>query len=248
MGTVLLFLIALLISIVYEIPATISRYLRGDARSRLIGWVVERSLEHLVAAVKVYMHIRLEYDKSFERLPERFIVIANHQSLLDIPVLMDYFRGRRTLLFVAKSELGMGIPLISSVLRIQGHALVERKGGTIRTMHVLGRFARVCRRNGSCPALFPEGTRSSDGRLKRFHTAGLRRLLEVAPVPVVVVAMDGGAEISSLRRVLMSGRGKRYRVKALAVVNAANDRKATGELLEHARNLIQAQLDLWHGF
>ena len=247
MGTVLVFLIALVVSLAYEIPASISRYLRGSHRSRLIAWVADRSLGHLVAAVKEYMRIRLEYDRSFGPLPERFIVVANHQSLLDIPVLMDYFRKQRTLLFVAKSELGMGIPLISSVLRVQGHALVERKGGTVRTMHSLGRLARICDRNGFCPALFPEGTRSRDGRLGAFHSAGLRRLLEISPVPVLVVAMDGGSAMSSLRKVLTAGRGRRYRVKALALLAATDDRKSCSELLHTASELVLAQLGQWRG-
>jgi 1-acyl-sn-glycerol-3-phosphate acyltransferase len=58
-------------------------------------------------------------------MPDRCIVVSNHQSLLDIPILMHYFEPDRRLLFVAKKELGNGIPLISSVLRVGGHALID---------------------------------------------------------------------------------------------------------------------------
>jgi 1-acyl-sn-glycerol-3-phosphate acyltransferase len=246
MGTVLVFAIALVVCLFYELPAYLARFFPLRGRLRLVGWVAAKSLAHFVASAKAYMGIRLAYERDAAlELPERFIVVANHQSLLDIPLLLHYFSGRRSLLFVAKKELGMGIPLISSVLRIQGHALVDRRGHPAASMRSLSHFARYAARNGFCPAVFPEGTRSKDGSLGKFHSAGLRRIAEYAPQPLLVVALDGGHTIATLTKLFRSGFRTRYRVKALALLEPAQDKKDSLERLEHARSLIGAQLDAW---
>ncbi len=246
MGTVLIFAIALAICLYYEIPAYISRFLPLKRRLRLLGWVAARSLGHFLAAAKAYVGIRLayEYDRGLA-LPARCIVVANHQSLLDIPILLHYFTGARSLLFVAKKELGMGIPLISSVLRIQGHALVDRRGHPAASMRSLARFAQYAARNGFSPAIFPEGTRSKDGSVGKFHSAGLRRINEYEPLPLLVVAIDGGHRIGTLRKLFRSGFRTLYRVKALALLDAATEKKDSLERLEEARSLIADQLMAW---
>ncbi|HPE36912.1 MAG TPA: lysophospholipid acyltransferase family protein [Spirochaetales bacterium] len=245
MGTVLLLMIVLVVSVFMEIPCYAARFLPKKARKTLVDTVARASLARFVAAAKAYMGMKLIYERGVPRLPPRFIVVANHQSLLDIPILMDFFRGSRTLLFVAKRELGTGIPLISSVLRLQGHALVPRSRGAASAMKALGRMARKADVNGYCPAIFPEGTRSRDGRLGVFHTAGLKRLLEAAPVPILVVAMAGGMGLSTLRHVVSSTEPKRYRVKTLAVFDPPGSRQETEDALVKAKSLIQDQLDRW---
>lgn len=246
MGTALVFAIALVICLFYEIPAYLARFFPLKARLRLVAWVAARSLGHFLAAAKTYVGLRLayEYDRGL-KLPKRFIVVANHQSLLDIPILLHYFLGARSLLFVAKKELGMGIPLISSVLRIQGHALVDRRGRPAASMRSLAHYANYAARNGFCPAVFPEGTRSKDGSVGTFHSAGIRRIAGYEPLPLLVVALDGGYAIGTLRKLFRSGFRTLYRVKALALLEPAAAKKDSLERLEKARSLIAAQLGAW---
>jgi 1-acyl-sn-glycerol-3-phosphate acyltransferase len=126
-----------------------------------------------------------------EALPERFMVVSNHQSLLDIVVIMRTLPPWAKARFVAKRELGYGIPLISLILRVSGHSLVRRKGDALEAMRKVTRMAKRCRREGTIPVIFPEGTRSRTGALGRFHSAGYRKILEVEPIPILVAAMEG---------------------------------------------------------
>ena len=183
-------------------------------------------------------------------LPRRFILVTNHQSLADILMLVAAF-PRHPLKFVAKRSLQRGIPTLSKCLRYGEHAIIDRRGAQQRTRRALHRLARLDRqpRAGSpfppCSlALFPEGTRSRDGTVGRFHRAGLRILAEQAQLPIVVAALDGGSAISRLHA-LGNLTGVHYRVKVLQVHPPAPDRRAVAEVLAQAREAISDQVTAW---
>ncbi len=195
----------------------------------------------------VFAHYRGWKPRLINRLdgeiPERFILVANHQSLFDIPVVWDLLPARCRMRFVAKRELGMGIPLVSSLLRRQGHALVNRKGDMFQTMKSLERFARRSKAEGFCPVLFPEGTRSRNGQLGPFHTAGFRRLIEIDPLPVLVAAIEGGSWVSSVRDLLKNLGRHTYTVRLVAVLPTPQGKKEILATLAKSRELVAAALE-----
>ena len=65
------------------------------------------------------------YDDNMDKLPEQFMIITNHQSLLDIPCFMNVFQNRE-LRFVAKDALGNSVPLVSKMLKTQEHCIIPR--------------------------------------------------------------------------------------------------------------------------
>lgn len=180
-------------------------------------------------------------------LPGRFLVVANHQSLLDIIVVMSYFGSCRGVRLVSKRELGRFIPLVSSVLRIQGHALISRKGEAKQAMDELARFARLCARKGVSPVIFPEGTRSRTGSVGVFHSAGVRRILEEGgTLPVVALAIDGGWKVRNIRSLLKNLKDGRYRVRLAGIYPAPAGKKEILEVLARARASISGIIDSWH--
>jgi 1-acyl-sn-glycerol-3-phosphate acyltransferase len=66
--------------------------------------------------------------KGLEKLPQNrpLIIVANHQSTLDIPPVVVGFRKNHPK-FISKIELGRGIPSISYNLRHGGSVLIDRK-------------------------------------------------------------------------------------------------------------------------
>lgn len=183
-------------------------------------------------------------------LPRRFILVTNHQSLADILMLVAAF-PRHPLKFVAKRSLQRGIPTLSKCLRYGCHAIIDRRGAQQRTRRALLRLARLDRRaRADAPfppcslALFPEGTRSRDGRVGPFHRAGMRILAEQARLPIVVAALDGGAAISRLHT-LRNLAGIHYRVRVLQIHPPAPDRRAVAEVLTQARQAIAGQVAAW---
>lgn len=183
-------------------------------------------------------------DDHLDELPDQYLVMSNHQSLMDIPLFMRFFEEPR-LRFVAKAELGRYIPLISLLLRSDQHCLIHRTGSASQTMRTLDAFAERVRRNNWLPVIFPEGTRSVDGTLGTFHAAGFRRLLDKTPLPVVVCALDGGWRVSTLAGMARNMRGGIYRVKILKIYPAPVSKAEQVLILEEGKALIQAQLDEW---
>ncbi|HET7838830.1 MAG TPA: lysophospholipid acyltransferase family protein [Rectinemataceae bacterium] len=201
-----------------------------------------RTVERIFRLFQVYAGFRIEFeDRSGTPLPERFLLVANHQSLLDIPITMGLLRSRR-LRFVAKRELGKGIPLVSVLLNTVGHALINRKGDAMRAMTTIDGFAKRCRRDGTCPVIFPEGTRSRTGEVGPFHTAGVRRLFEEESLPVVVAAIEGGWRVAKFRDLIANLSGGSYCLRLIAVLPPPKGKKETLEAVQKARELCVAAI------
>lgn len=112
------------------------------------------------------------------------ILVANHQSMNDIPPLIWYFRKHHPK-FVSKKELGKGIPSVSYNLRYGGSVLIDRKDKeqALKEIASLGQYIENHHRSA---VIFPEGTRSRDGIPKKFHTGGLKVLIQNAPSALLV--------------------------------------------------------------
>jgi len=205
----------------------------------------------MLATVNRLCGLRYSFDTGdAASLPRRFILVTNHQSLADIVMLVAAF-PRHPLKFVAKRSLQRGIPTLSKCLRYGRHAIIDRTGALHRTRRALVELTRLDRRplpDSPYPpcslALFPEGTRSRDGRIGRFHRAGMRILAEQTGLPVVVAALDGGTGISRLHT-LRNLTGVHYRVKVLEILPPALDRRAVTEVLGRARQAIATQVASW---
>ena len=116
------------------------------------------------------------------------IFIANHQSLFDIPPMIYYLR-RYHAKFISKVELTKGIPSISFNLKYGGGANIDRKDPR-QSITELVKFATRMKDNNWSAMIFPEGTRSKDGHVKPFQSAGIATLLKKCPnallVPVAI--------------------------------------------------------------
>jgi len=124
--------------------------------------------------------------KNRELIPENVpvIFVANHQSLYDIVGIIWYLRKHHTK-FVSKKELGKGIPSVSYNLRHGGSILIDRKDPkqAIPLIKGLAEYIEIHNRSA---VIFPEGTRSKDGKPKEFAQSGLKILCKYAPSAYVV--------------------------------------------------------------
>jgi 1-acyl-sn-glycerol-3-phosphate acyltransferase len=229
--------IALVNRIVYGVSIKLSRKLNRS--------ITTRYSRRLFAIWATWMDFRFIGENDLrDGLPPQYLVMSNHQSLMDIPLFMRFLAEGR-LRFVAKAELGRYIPLISLILRGNQHCLIHRTGSPSQTMRIMDVFAERIRKNNWIPVIFPEGTRSVDGSLGTFHAAGFRRLLDKAPMPVVVCALDGGWRVSTLEGMLKNMRGGVYRVKVVKIYPAPTSKAEQVHILEEGKALIQEQLDRW---
>ena len=119
--------------------------------------------------------------------PGPHLLMANHGSLLDV-FIFGTLCSQPTM-FVVKKELGK-IPFIGRLLRMCGHALLDRDHA-VRAMRELGRTVKVLKRGGRA-LIFPEGTRHPDGVLGPFRS-GAFVVAARAGVPVIPIAVLGAA-------------------------------------------------------
>ncbi|WP_088324610.1 lysophospholipid acyltransferase family protein [Polaribacter tangerinus] len=108
------------------------------------------------------------------KLPENTTVVfvSNHQSTFDIPPIAWFFR-KQFPKFVAKIELGKGIPSVSYNLRNGGAALINRKDSK-QAISELVSFSKRIKEKKWGAIIFPEGTRSRNGKPKSFASNGLK--------------------------------------------------------------------------
>jgi len=112
------------------------------------------------------------------------IFVSNHQSMYDIIGIIWYLR-RFHAKFVSKKELGKGIPSVSFNLRHGGSILIDRKDPkqAIPLIKGLSEYIEKYKRSA---VIFPEGTRSKNGKPKEFAQSGLKILFKYAPSAYVV--------------------------------------------------------------
>lgn len=112
------------------------------------------------------------------------IFVANHQSLYDV-IGIIWFLRRFHAKFVSKKELGKGIPSVSYNLRHGGSVLIDRKDPkkAIPLIKGLSEYIEKYKRSA---VIFPEGTRSKDGKPKEFVQSGLKILCKYAPSAYVI--------------------------------------------------------------
>ena len=139
------------------------------------------------------MHLIVERSPGVER-NRPYLLIANHQSLFDIPIIgATLFTNYPK--YVSKRELAHWLPGISYNLRRGGNAIIERsdRSQAVKAIHEMGATAQA---RGVSALIYPEGTRSRQGQLRRFKKPGTLALFEAAPqVPIVPVTIDGSWQL-----------------------------------------------------
>jgi 1-acyl-sn-glycerol-3-phosphate acyltransferase len=130
--------------------------------------------------------------------PDRtYVFVSNHQSIYDIPIL--FWSLPYQLRIIAKESLG-SFPFLGWHLRRTGHMLVDRRRPD-RT-RIFGWASRLVS-NGLSLIIFPEGTRSRDGRVARFK-GGSFFLARQEGLPIVPLSIVGS------RHVMLKGRLATY--------------------------------------
>ncbi len=114
------------------------------------------------------------------------IFMANHASNLDPPIILPLIPGRTSILM--KSSL-MRIPILGTAMRMGKFVPIER-GGSLEGSRRSVQAASDAIRSGLHLLVFPEGTRSPDGRLTSFKK-GSFFLAERSGAPIIPVAIAG---------------------------------------------------------
>ncbi len=142
---------------------------------------LDRWSRRLLDQANIQLHA---YDVDSLAPDETFVVMSNHQSLYDIPVIFQSL-GRRVRM-VAKKEL-FRVPVWSRAMRASGFVEVDRQNRE-RAIQGLAHAKRALS-SGTSIWIAPEGTRSRTGKLLPFKKGGFHLALDtgVRILPVTIV-------------------------------------------------------------
>lgn len=165
------------------------------------------------------------------------IFMSNHQSNFDILAL--YQAIPKQFSWIAKEEL-FSYPLFGHSMKSAGYIPLDRSDGrrSLRGMELAA--ARI--REGVSVVIFPEGTRSTDGRLITFKK-GAFLLAEKAQVPIVPVTISGSGRINPANHLFLKP-GKIAVRFAEPVSVAAQTGRNRNDLLQQVKAAIDANLEI----
>ncbi len=125
--------------------------------------------------------------EGLENLPtgKPYIFAANHQSQFDIFAIQGRFNY--DLRWLAKKEL-FDIPIFGTAMRLAGYIAIDRSHGRKALKSLQEAAKRIAA--GTSVIIFPEGTRSPDGKLHDFKSGGMILAIK-SGVPLVPVGISG---------------------------------------------------------
>lgn len=180
-----------LLLVIFHVLQVISLKVFGEnARQKVVNvlnWFLVYSLRIMGSSIKF---------KGFDNLPEGrpVIIVSNHQSLYDIPAIILGFK-MYTPKFISKIELGKGLPSISYNLTKGKSALIDRKNPP-QAIKEIFKLGKLIQSNNHAACIFPEGTRSKNGKVKKFKVPGINTLLRAAPDAIIIpFAIDGHSKV-----------------------------------------------------
>lgn len=207
-----------------------ARLHRDDPTQRVPGqWM--RRFGRTTSRLTPLWRFSVEGEPPADILRRAYVVVCNHESQAD-PFLLSFLPF--DMRWIAKEEL-YKLPVIGKMMQFGGDIPLRRgDGDSVRDMM---REARRTLDGGMPVMIFPEGTRSKDGRLLPFKDGAFRLAIE-AGVPILPLALAGTRNCRP--------KGSKWFGEAEAVVKILQPIETTGasvdDIRERARSRIAAEV------
>ncbi len=213
------------------LDAALGRVKKDTCDERLARWS-----KRVVSNARIDLDVRgaSNYDPN-----ARFVIMSNHQSFYDVPVLFAVLGGN--LRMVAKKEL-FAVPIFSRAMREAGFIEVDRSNRQ-RALDSM-KVAKETLAKGVNVWIAPEGTRSRTGELGPFKKGGFYLAFESA-LPILPVSLVGTRDALSANG-LRSVAGAHVRVTIFPPIETskylANGKSGRQQLMNDVRATIESGL------
>ncbi len=167
---------------------------------------------------------------------QSYIYMANHQSNFDIPVLLGYLPVQFR--WLAKAEL-FKIPVFGRAMLGAGYVKIDRFNRESAFKSIEEAAQRM--KNGVSVMIFPEGTRSRDGKIRPFKKGGFVMAVD-SGIPIVPVILKGTRSIMA-KSSLRIKRGAVEMHIAKPIPTAGYSRETKEGLMEQVRKVICENFD-----
>jgi 1-acyl-sn-glycerol-3-phosphate acyltransferase len=166
---------------------------------------------------------------------QTYVMVANHQSLLDIFVMFRLFCHFK---WVSKVE-NFRIPLIGWNMRLNQYIALKR--GDSASIATMLQACHETLRAGSSIMMFPEGTRSTTGKLRKFKP-GAFELAKAARKPLLPIIVRGTASALPKHGLIFQGR-RQIQIEVLdAIPYESFANESTKDLTQRVQALVGSKL------
>ncbi len=165
-----------------------------------------------------------------------YVIVANHQSQLDIissSLLFIPFK------WISKSEV-FKVPIVGWAMKLCKY--IELKRGDRKSVIHMIRDAEKSIKNGNSIFIFPEGTRSDDGKLKQFKS-GAFIIAKRTKAPILPIVMKGTRDILPKGTLIFNPKGFiHYKILPEIPYEEYKDLE-TDEIANKVRDIIAKELN-----
>lgn len=212
--------------------------LRPSARTSVLSWLAQLTAKTVMAVLRHVGRARVEVSRV---IPDHsgVLMVMNHQSLIDIPAAVTCMTSGYPRM-VARARYGRGIPLVSFMISLYGHILVQPGKMGRPELDALKETARTSMR----PILiYPEGHRTRDGEIRPWKRAGMDAFLSAREWEVYVMVVDGLWEVAHLSDFLRDLSHVRARVEVVGPFRYdGSGRESHDEFVDELRDVMVAKL------
>ncbi len=166
---------------------------------------------------------------------KNYILLANHSSLFDIMAIISFYPqvswfGRERLLH---------IPVFGRVLKMIGY--VPMKSADLRNTKKMMELL-IQKTKGFTVAVFPEGTRTLDGRLGRFHR-GFIHIQRASELDILPVTLNGLYSLKPKHRQTINFSAKIEIIIHKPLSSKEIGKKSDREVLSAVKDIIESAYD-----
>ena len=155
-------------------------------KGRILGSIVKYWAKTIFKTMNINVRV-IGLDK-LDRNAD-YIFAPNHASSLDIPLILGFLPF--WIVPISKIELKW-IPFLGWAMQAAGHVFVDRRDHD-RAMLSIEKINKSLLKTPRSILIFPEGSRTNDGGIKRFKSGGLSLGISTQ-MPIVPIAIDGTFE------------------------------------------------------
>jgi 1-acyl-sn-glycerol-3-phosphate acyltransferase len=163
---------------------------------------------------------------------EKYILLANHSSLFDIMAIMSFYPG---VSWFGREYL-LKIPVLGFLLKKTGYVPMK----TANFKNTKGMVEQLVQNSDKRTiAIFPEGTRTMDGKINRFHR-GFIHVLKASKLDILPVTLNGLYSLKPKNRFYINFSSKLHVVIHKPVKNEELILKSDQEIINIVKEIIES--------
>ena len=186
----ILCVIVVVFDFIIMIPVEIIGFLIGLISKKARGAYMKVMMEIIFSVVNFLSGARVKYI-GFEKIPTDVPVlyVANHESFFDVLLTLTKLPG--TICFIAKKSF-QKIPIFAQALQLYNTLFIDRDDIKQGLKTILQAIENV--KAGMSVFIFPEGTRSRDGKMNEFKEGSMKIAVK-SGCPIVPIAISNSAAV-----------------------------------------------------